>query len=116
MEEHVRKSIDLIRKLETDQVYNLGFSGGKDSVVLLDLAKKSGVKFEPVYSNTTIDPPRHYPVYPGQLPGSQNREPERIVPSTGSKKRFSFKAETFLLRGIERELRDREKKLGRHET
>lgn len=39
MEAHVRKSIDLIRKLETDQVYNLGFSGGKDSVVLLDLAK-----------------------------------------------------------------------------
>ena len=38
-EEHVKRSIDLIRKLETDKIYNLGFSGGKDSVVLLDIAK-----------------------------------------------------------------------------
>lgn len=57
MEEYIRRSIELIQKLETDRIYNLGFSGGKDSVVLLDLAKKAGVKFEAVYSNTTIDPP-----------------------------------------------------------
>lgn len=61
MEEHVKRSIELVRNLETDKIYNLGFSGGKDSVVLLDIAKRSGVKFEAVYSNTTIDPPGTIP-------------------------------------------------------
>ena len=35
------------------------FSGGKDSIVLYDLAKKSGLKFTYSYQNTTIDPPGH---------------------------------------------------------
>lgn len=37
--------------------YWLAFSGGKDSVVILDLAKRSGVKFEAIYNLTTVDPP-----------------------------------------------------------
>lgn len=57
MEEHVKRSIDLIQKLQTNEIYNLGFSGGKDSIVLLDLAKRSQVPFNAVYSNTTMDPP-----------------------------------------------------------
>lgn len=61
IEEHVKRSIELVRNLETDKIYNLGFSGGKDSVVLLDIAKRAGVKFEAVYSNTTIDPPGTIP-------------------------------------------------------
>jgi len=39
-----------------DNLY-LGFSGGKDSVVIYHLAKKAGIDFTPIYSNTTIDPP-----------------------------------------------------------
>jgi len=35
----------------------LAFSGGKDSVVLLDLAERSGVPFTAHYSLTTVDPP-----------------------------------------------------------
>jgi phosphoadenosine phosphosulfate reductase len=51
-------SINLIRSLQKpDQVYCVAFSAGKDSVVILDLAKKSGVPFVAQYSNTTIDPP-----------------------------------------------------------
>lgn len=37
--------------------YWLAFSGGKDSVVILDLAKRAGVKFAAHYSATGIDPP-----------------------------------------------------------
>lgn len=35
----------------------LCYSGGKDSDVILDLAKKAKIKFIPIYKNTTIDPP-----------------------------------------------------------
>lgn len=51
------KSIRLIKLLERGKPYHLGFSGGKDSIVLLDLTKKAGVKYKAVYNNTTIDPP-----------------------------------------------------------
>ena len=48
--------------------YYVGFSGGKDSQVLLDLVKRAGVEFTAYYSVTTNDPPdnvyfirNHYP-------------------------------------------------------
>jgi len=53
----IKNSIELLKKLETNKIYNLAFSGGKDSVVILDLIKRSGCMFESTYSNTTIDPP-----------------------------------------------------------
>lgn len=37
--------------------YWLAYSGGKDSEVILDLAKRAGVRHEAVYNVTTIDPP-----------------------------------------------------------
>ncbi|GHT33144.1 hypothetical protein FACS189434_06570 [Bacteroidia bacterium] len=55
---HVERSIKLLQTLEKpDEIYNLGFSGGKDSVVIFDLAKKAGVKFNAIHAVTTIDPP-----------------------------------------------------------
>ena len=33
------------------------FSGGKDSEVILELAKMAGINFQAIYKNTTIDPP-----------------------------------------------------------
>ena len=35
----------------------LAFSGGKDSVVAYMMAAKSGIKFIPMYSPTSVDPP-----------------------------------------------------------
>lgn len=52
---HIERSIKLLQDLSTNEPYNLGFSGGKDSVVILNLAKESGVKFNAVYANTTMD-------------------------------------------------------------
>ena len=37
--------------------YYLAFSGGKDSCVIYDLAKKAGVPIEPHFHFTTVDPP-----------------------------------------------------------
>jgi phosphoadenosine phosphosulfate reductase len=53
----IDEAIEFIKKYEPSEGYFLGFSGGKDSVVLYDLAKRSGVKFFPFYSATGIDPP-----------------------------------------------------------
>ncbi len=40
-----------------EEGYWLAYSGGKDSVVILELCKMAGVKFEAHHSLTTIDPP-----------------------------------------------------------
>ena len=37
--------------------YHLAFSGGKDSCVIKHLADKAGVKYDPVYRVTSVDPP-----------------------------------------------------------
>jgi phosphoadenosine phosphosulfate reductase len=51
-------SIELIQAYEPPEGYYLGFSGGKDSVVIYDLAVRSGVKFQAHYSVSPIDPPQ----------------------------------------------------------
>lgn len=50
-------SIERLRTFEPPEGYWLAFSGGKDSCVLLDLAERSGVKFDAHYSVISIDPP-----------------------------------------------------------
>lgn len=40
-----------------DGEIELAYSGGKDSDIILQLAKESGIKFRAIYKNTTIDPP-----------------------------------------------------------
>jgi 3''-phosphoadenosine 5''-phosphosulfate sulfotransferase (PAPS reductase)/FAD synthetase and related enzymes len=57
MNKKEQQAVDFLKKLEREEPYSLGFSAGKDSVVILDLAERSGVKFEAVYANTTVDPP-----------------------------------------------------------
>jgi phosphoadenosine phosphosulfate reductase len=46
-----------IQKYEPDEGYYLAFSGGKDSIVIYDLAVRAGVKFDAHFSRTTVDPP-----------------------------------------------------------
>lgn len=57
-----RVEITLTRILEysalvKDQGYYVAFSGGKDSIVLLDLMERSGVSFDAHFNFTTVDPP-----------------------------------------------------------
>lgn len=64
----IRQALDFLRSMERDEPMCLGFSGGKDSVVILDLAERAGIKYKATYANTTVDPPgtisfikKHYP-------------------------------------------------------
>ena len=57
LQDKVRISIARLQEFEPPEGYYLAFSGGKDSEVILDLAKKSGVKFEAHYNVTNVDPP-----------------------------------------------------------
>ena len=50
-------AIKLLRSIPQDGPIELCYSGGKDSDVILELAKMSGIPFEAIYKNTTIDPP-----------------------------------------------------------
>jgi len=61
-------AIEFIKEHEPPEGYFVGFSGGKDSVVTLDLVQRAGVKHQAYYSATGIDPPevvkfinKHYP-------------------------------------------------------
>lgn len=56
----VDQSLKLIENLYSNNQKNiLAFSGGKDSIVLYHLAKRTNLPFEIIYANTTIDPPGH---------------------------------------------------------
>jgi phosphoadenosine phosphosulfate reductase len=52
----IKEAVEFIQD-SYDGTYFLGFSGGKDSIVVQHLVKKSGVPYEAYYSCTTIDPP-----------------------------------------------------------
>lgn len=53
----IELAIKLLQSIPQDGPIELSYSGGKDSDVILELAKMSGIPFEPIYKNTTIDPP-----------------------------------------------------------
>lgn len=54
----VQVAIERLKAFEPkDRPYWLAFSGGKDSCVILELAKMAGVKFEAHYNVTSVDPP-----------------------------------------------------------
>lgn len=50
-------AIKLLQAIPQDGPIELCYSGGKDSDVILELARMSGIPFEAIYKNTTIDPP-----------------------------------------------------------
>ena len=53
----VEQSIQRLKDHEPEDGYFLAFSGGKDSIVIKQLAIEAGVKFDAHYTVTTIDPP-----------------------------------------------------------
>ncbi len=61
-------AIELIQAYEPPKGYYLGFSGGKDSVVIYDLTKRAGVKFNAAYNVSPIDPPQIHKFIKEQYP------------------------------------------------
>jgi len=53
----VEVAIERLRRFEPDDGYYLAYSGGKDSTVILELARMAGVQFEAHHNLTTADPP-----------------------------------------------------------
>ena len=50
-------AINLLQSIPQDGPIEICYSGGKDSDVILNLAKMAGIPFDAIYKNTTIDPP-----------------------------------------------------------
>lgn len=54
----VARSIRLLQSIPTDEgPVEVSYSGGKDSDVILELARMAGIPYRAIYKNTTIDPP-----------------------------------------------------------
>lgn len=57
LQKKVDRAIRLLRSIPQDGDIELSYSGGKDSDVILELAKMAGIPYRAIYKNTTIDPP-----------------------------------------------------------
>lgn len=55
----IERALRLLRSAaaDTNQPLEICYSGGKDSDVILELARMAGIKYRAIYKNTTIDPP-----------------------------------------------------------
>ncbi|MBR1804808.1 MAG: phosphoadenosine phosphosulfate reductase family protein [Selenomonadaceae bacterium] len=72
----VADAIKLLREHEPPEGYYLCFSGGKDSVVIYDLAVKAGVKFDAHHSVTTVEPPELMKFIRDKYPDVQKESPQ----------------------------------------
>ena len=58
LQKKIDNAIELLKFFDDPQnPVEIAYSGGKDSDVILQLAKEAGINFRAIYRNTTIDPP-----------------------------------------------------------
>lgn len=60
LQRKIDASIKLLRSIQAahpSEMIEVAYSGGKDSDVILQLAKEAKINYEAIYKNTTIDPP-----------------------------------------------------------
>lgn len=58
LQKKIDRAIRLIQSAGADgSVVEVAYSGGKDSDVILELTRMSGINYRAIYKNTTIDPP-----------------------------------------------------------
>jgi phosphoadenosine phosphosulfate reductase len=73
----VEESIAFIREHEPQEGYYVGFSGGKDSIVTLELTRMAGVKHQAFISITGVDPPELYAFVKEHYPDVTKLYPKR---------------------------------------
>lgn len=58
LQRKVDRAIKLLQSIPTDEgPVEVSYSSGKDSDVILELAKMAGIPYRAIYKNTTLDPP-----------------------------------------------------------
>lgn len=59
LQKKIDRAIRLLQGVQNgyDGEIEVAYSGGKDSDVILQLAKEAGIRYRTIYRNTTIDPP-----------------------------------------------------------
>ena len=93
LQKKVNRAIKLLQSVAKgyDKPIELGYSGGKDSDVILHLARRAGIKIRPIYHNTTIDPPGTL-AHVAEVGGVQIVRPERsffqLIEQMGMPNRF----------------------------
>lgn len=56
LQKKIDRATKLIRTAGGGNIVEVAFSGGKDSEVILQLAKEAGINYRAIYKNTTCDP------------------------------------------------------------
>lgn len=86
----VERAIKLLRSIPADEPIEISYSGGKDSDVILHLARMAGIPHIPIYKSSTIDPPGTIPHVVAN--GAQIIRPEksffRLIEEHGYPSRF----------------------------
>lgn len=75
-EDLVANSIAIIKEHEPEDGYYVCFSGGKDSIVMLDLIRKAGVNYDVHMNLTSVDPPELLKFIRRYYPECQMRRPK----------------------------------------
>lgn len=75
----VADAIKLLQQHEPPEGYYVCFSGGKDSVVILDLVKRAGVKFEAWHNIMTVEPPELMQFIFKEYPEVQHHHPPKSM-------------------------------------
>lgn len=92
MNEYLRQMcfdvIENLRAFEPPEGYYVAFSGGKDSCVILDLVKKSGVKYDAHFNFTSVDPPELVKFIKEHHPDVEIHRPEKTMFQLIEKKGF----------------------------
>lgn len=93
LQKKIDRAIRLLQGIQNgyDGEIEVAYSGGKDSDVILQLAKEAGLRYRAIYRNTTIDPPGTI-VHVKRM-GAEIRRPKetffQLVAKKGFPNRFS---------------------------
>jgi len=69
-------AMNVLHEYEPPEGYYVAFSGGKDSIVMLDLVRRSGVKHDAHMNITSVDPPELLAYVKEHYPDVERHRPE----------------------------------------